>query len=591
MHKATKIFLHIALIAGFVFGTISQNSGLYAQKGKKNKKNKSQNNSSVKTGPGDQSKIDFFFIEASTEYVKGNKSEALELYKQVLEIDGDHHASIYNIAKIYFEEGKHSEAERYGKMALDANADNYWYYKLLADIYDARRDIKQAIRIQERLVEKFPEDVDAMFDLAQFYITDDNYNRSVEVYDQIETQIGMNEDVVFRKHQLYQFLNQPDKALAELEKLIAFFPNDPRYYQARYDVLMMADREEEAIKTLENLLQANPNDAFALLALADYYKSKGEFKKSDEFLFRAFDNEQVELEAKVEILSALYPYADRDPAVRERMEELGARLYNSHPKSALVNGVRADIFQANGNSDSARHYYRRSLEIDPSNQKVWQELLFIDSEANDFKALEKDAEEALEYFPNQTLFLYFFGLGSSQNEHFEEAIYAFEKIKSFANLGVKGEVDELILQTHITLGDIYNEVEDYKKSDENFEAALKLDDDNPTVLNNYAYFLSLRNEKLDEAEVMVKKAIELAPNQSAYQDTYGWILFMKGEFSDAEKWIRKAISNGGEGEVYEHLGDVLFKQGKTEAARSSWEKANETGSKVDIEAKLKAAGN
>lgn len=588
MHKATRIFLPTLLFVGLFSAQLWVGEGVYGQRGKK-KKDKDQT-TTTRFKPSDKSKVDYLFIEASTEYVKGNSEEAREMFKQVLEIDSKHHASMYNLAKIHFEAGEYKEAVKYAEEALELNPENYWYYSQLSDIYESAHDLKSAIKVQERMVERFPEDIDALFDLAQFYIGDNDYEKSVAVYDRIEAQIGMNEDVVFRKHQLYLYLNRPEEALAEIEKLISFFPNDQRYYQAQYDLLMMSGREKEAIQTLEQLLETNPNDAFALLALADYYKSEGDFKKSDTFLFRAFDNDQVDLESKVKILSALYPYAERDPEVRQRMEELGSRLYASHPESALVNGVRADIFQAAGQQDSARAYYRKSLDIDPSNQQVWQELLFIDSENGDYAALEKDAEEALEYFPNQTLFLYFFGVGSAENDHADEAIYAFEKIKKVGSSSANGN-QELLMQAYLSLGDLYNELEEFDKSDENFEAALEIDDDNPLILNNYAYFLSLRNEQLDKAAKMVQKALEVSPGQSAYQDTYGWILYQQGDLKGAEEWIKKAIDNGGQGEVYEHYGDVLFKQGQVETARKYWEKASETGTPVDIDRKLKAAGN
>lgn len=587
MHNTSRSLLTFVLSAFFLVGVSCLGMGdVHAQSKKKKKKPKAQKEQAGESGK-DKSRIDYLFIEANTQYLQGNAAEAINLFKNVLEVDPKHHASMYNIAKISFEEGDVENAVKYAKMALEANPENYWYYSQLVEAHRAQRATDKAIEVQEALVEKYPEDKDALFDLAQLYIEAKRFQESVDTYGQLEKIIGMNEEVVFRKHQLFLYLSEPDKALTEIEKLIAFFPNDQRYYEAKYDLFLMTDREEEAQQILHDLLEVNPNDAFALLALADYYKSKKDYEKSDEYLFRAFENPAVDLEAKVKILSGLYGYAEFDEQVRERLGQLGGILYRVHPESALVNGIRGDIFQTTGQSDSARFFYRKSLEMEPANEQVWQELLFIDSEKGDFEAMQKDAERALEYFPNQGLFLYFFGLSSSQNGDNDEAIYAYEKLKKIG----KGN-QELLFQAFLGLGEVYHNEENYPKSDENFEAALEIDPKNPLVLNNFAYFLSLRNEQLDRAEKMVLQALDKEPESSAYQDTYGWILYLQGDYEGAREWIGKAVEAGGGSEVLEHYGDVWMKLGDYEKAKMYWEKAKAAGaSKLDISEKMKAAGN
>jgi Tfp pilus assembly protein PilF len=178
-------------------------------------------------------------------------------------------------------------------------------------------------------------------------------------------------------------------------------------------------------------------------------------------------------------------------------------------------------------------------------------------------------------------------LGSSQTGESEQAIYAFEKIKKIGS----AEKD-LRLQAFMSLGELYHEEEQYSKSDENFEAALEMGPDNPSTLNNYAYFLSLRNEQLDRAATMVKKAIAADPASTAYQDTYGWILYLQGDFTGAEEWIGKAVSAGSSSsEVLEHYGDVWIKLGNAEKARQYWQKAIDNGAAdLNIEEKIKIAG-
>ena len=587
MKQLFVILLGLGLIFSDPVSCITSNGkGLQAQTGRK-KKDKGKKGEKTVKGGKDKEQVDYLFIEANTQYLQEEKEEAISLLKEVLDIDKGHHASMYMISKIYYELGDFTNSAKYAKLALGENTDNYWYHFQLSQAYQGLRDLTRAIEVQEGIAEKFPDNKDALYDLAQLYISTADYQKSVAIYDALEKLTGMNEDVVYRKHQLYLYLNQPGEALKELDKLISFFPSEPRYMQAKYDVLIMNGQEEEAVGVLKGMLKARPNDAFALLSLADYYQIKGDQAKSESYLLKAFENPNVDLEAKVRILSSMYPFANKDAEVRKKLQKLGDLLYEVHPKSALVDGIRGDIFQVSGKPDSAQYYYRESLDSDPANEEVWQELLIIDSELGDFKGMAKDAEQALEYFPNQVLFLYFFGQGSAFTDDNDGAVYAFEKIKKI------GVTDlELLMSAYTSLGEIYHEEKEYEKSDKNFEEALKIDENNALALNNYAYFLSLRNEQLDKAEGMVVKALKESPNSSAYLDTYGWILYLKGDYKGAEAQIAKAVENGGSGEVLEHYGDVMLKLGDETKAREYWQKAIDSGSKdLDIEDKLRNARN
>lgn len=537
-------------------------------------------------GGGDEKlrqQIDYLFVEASTQYIQGNNEEAIKLYQEILEKDSKHGASLYNISKIELEQNNLESAIKYGKQALDLDPENYWYYVNLEKAYEGKYDYSKALGVQEQLVRKFPEDKDAKFDLAQLYIQTRKYAESVKVYDQLEQMVGYNEELLIRKHQLWLQLNDPEKAIAEVDKLIAFNPLDSRFYQMKYDILEATGQSERAQAVMAKMLEVNPTDGFAMLSMADYYRTQGDMDKSDEYLFKAFRAPDVELESKLQILTGLYGPAKASPDMLDRLQSLNNILLAQFPENALVNGIQGDIFQLAENPDSSLHYYRRSLEIDPSNEQVWQEILLVESETEDYASLQKDAEKALEFFPNRVAFLYFYGMGSQQTGNYDEAIYAYDKLRKSA-----GGDPELMLQAYISLGEVYFRNENYPKSDESFEKALEMDPENALVLNNFAYFLSLRNEKLDKAAEMVQKALSKNPNSSAYLDTYGWILYLQGNYQKATEYLERAVFQGGTGEVMEHYGDALIKLGQREKAEEFWKKAKETGqTELNVEQKLK----
>ena len=111
------------------------------------------------------------------------------------------------------------------------------------------------------------------------------------------------------------------------------------------------------------------------------------------------------------------------------------------------------------------------------------------------------------------------------------------------------------------------------------EKALKILPDDATTLNNYAYYLSLRKNKLDKAEKMSKKSLQLQPDSKSFLDTYGWILYQQGKYTEAKDYIEKAIKAGGQedGTLYEHLGDIYYKLNEVDKAKENWKKAKEKG--------------
>ena len=119
----------------------------------------------------------------------------------------------------------------------------------------------------------------------------------------------------------------------------------------------------------------------------------------------------------------------------------------------------------------------------------------------------------------------------------------------------------------------------YEVAKVDLEKSLEYDPSNVSVLNNYAYFLSLRNTDLIKAESMSKKCNDLQPNSGSYQDTYGWILYQMKKYDDAKVWLTKALENGGKtnSTLLEHYGDILYQLGDVEGAFKYWTDAKKQG--------------
>lgn len=137
-----------------------------------------------------------------------------------------------------------------------------------------------------------------------------------------------------------------------------------------------------------------------------------------------------------------------------------------------------------------------------------------------------------------------------------------------------------------TLSNVYSLKGDHARSEEQLRLILEVDPDQELANNNLGYQMADRNVNLDEAERLIRRAIELDRaarkpagddgDNAAYLDSLGWVLFRRGKHAEAREWLEKAAAlPDGESDptVWDHLGDVLAKLDQPARAKEAWQKA------------------
>ncbi len=126
----------------------------------------------------------------------------------------------------------------------------------------------------------------------------------------------------------------------------------------------------------------------------------------------------------------------------------------------------------------------------------------------------------------------------------------------------------------LTLATAQHRAGDHDGAEATLREILKQSPRNPIALNNLGYFLVEREERLEEAAEMIRKALAVDPTNPSYLDSMGWAYFKLGKYAEAERYLRDAARyNSGSATIHEHLGDVYAKQGKADLARTAWERA------------------
>jgi Tfp pilus assembly protein PilF len=103
--------------------------------------------------------------------------------------------------------------------------------------------------------------------------------------------------------------------------------------------------------------------------------------------------------------------------------------------------------------------------------------------------------------------------------------------------------------------------------------------ENAAVLNALGYTLADQTERYEEAEVLIRQAYILQPDEASIVDSMGWIAYRLGHLAESEKFLRRAWNLDKNPEIAAHLGEVLWVSGQQEAARVIWR----DGMKVDSE--------
>lgn len=514
------------------------------------------------------------FLEGNKQKMLGNTAAAQSAFSKALRIDPNHDASLFEMAQLYFMQGRTDDALAAANKAAELDPQNTWYQLLLADFYKSTGQLEKIKAVFEKLVEIKPDHIEYRQNLALLYSLNNDYRGAINIYNQIEEIVGVTEETALKKRNLWNNLNKPQKGLAEIEQLVALHPYNSRYQQILAESYIETGNSDKALATYLKVAEMDPSDPYIHISLSDLYRKQGNEEKAYEALLKGFANPKLEADAKIQILLTYYSIDQIFNEKKEQALELAEILARTHPADARVLSLYSEMLFRTGQYEDALTILDQVLQTDSSRYGVWEQKMIIESQLNKNQQLVATSTLASELFPMQPLPYLLNGFANYQLKNYDAARQSLE---NGASLVVDN--DNLLVQFYTTLGDIYDQLKNHQKSDSYYDKALKIDMKNALVLNNYSYFLTLRNERLQEARAMAARANDLEPETPSYMDTYGWVLYKLGEIKEAEKWVKKSLdaSPTPDATVLEHYGDILYKLGREEEALEFWRKAKDTG--------------
>jgi tetratricopeptide (TPR) repeat protein len=533
---------------------------------------------SKQMGGLDSSEIRQLFFSALREKTVENLKHASELFERVIQADPANDASLYELANLKKIQNDYTGAQPLLERAVAVKPNNEWYWSALADSYEKSNNINKLENVFNQLIRLNPSKPEYYFDKANALVILKRYDDALKVYDQLEQITGPNDDLLGSRQKIYLKQGKVDQAAADVEKAIANNPGQIRYYLLLSEIYNSNGFGDKALKVLLQAEKIDQGNGMVHLALADIYREKKNNDASYKELTQAFAIPEVSIDQKIRIITGYYPKFP-DPNAKASALELSRILTITHARDSKAFAMYGDMLLQSDKLKEGKDAYRKSIELDGQVYQVHEQLVRIELSMNDLDGAVKDGENALSLFPNQAWMNYLVGVAWAQKKDFNKAL---GYVKNATSLEIQDK--ELLSLSFSLLGDCYHDLKNNKSSDDAYDKALAINPDNAYTLNNYAYYLSLRNEQLDKAAQMSARSTQLQPNTASFEDTYAWILFMQKKYPDAKVWMEKALTHDKDKSAvkYEHYGDILFYLGKADEAVDNWKKAKGYGEQSPV---------
>ena len=530
--------------------------------------------------PEQQRKFDYFYYEAANLKNAGKYDAAYDLFSYCLSLDTASSPVLYELAMFQLQRNRPEKAVEMLKSAVAHSDDNFTYRMTLAGLYRNLGMYGEASDSYEELVKRYPDKSELNYYLADALTQEGEIGAAIDAYNVLESTMGMHETLSLQKFKLYQTLKQPDKAFEEIEKLANKYPMNARYRLLMGDLHLENEETEKALACYQQAHEIDPDDPRYIVSMANYYDQTGDKEAAEQEIRDALVNEKLDVETKVGILSRYVQRLQQTQQGIENANSLFQTLLDQHPEDTELKLMYGSLLMAQQKEEEAKFQFQLVTEMEPSNEGAWQQLLNISLKGEDIPEVIRICTRCKELFPEAPEYYFYLGIGYYMQEKYQESLDTY-----YAGLKIIPEGNGVVKSNFYgQIGDLYYQMEKMDEAYKAYDEALKYNENNAPVLNNYSYFLTLDKKDLKKAERMAAQCIKLEPDNATYLDTYAWVFFVQGNYTLAKIYIENALSKDktNSAELVDHYGDILYMSGEKDKALEQWKKAKEMGKDTDV---------
>ncbi len=322
-------------------------------------------------------------------------------------------------------------------------------------------------------------------------------------------------------------LGRHEEAVISLEKAVKHLPDDQNLRLTYARLLVDVKQYEKARVEFEHLHDASPDDAELLYTLGLLSLESQRLDDAEKYLLKLVKMNKREGEAQYYLGRINEGRKHYDDAI-EWYEQVHDGQYQFDARLRI-----ADMLGQSGRTEEAIDYLELMLKGSQSNGS----LVRIYLAQGELLRSVKKYQEALSVYDTAL------GIIPGNNDLLYARAMTAERM---------GRVD--ILEADL-------------------KAILKTEPDNAHALNALGFTLADQTDRYQEAYQLLKRAIEIMPEDAAIIDSFGWINYRLGHHDEAIMLLRRALSRLDDSEIAAHLGEVLWVSGKHDEARKVWTRA------------------
>ena len=523
----------------------------------------------------DSNMVKQLFFAGLRDKMTDNYALALTNFNKVVSLAPNNDAALFEMANANLRLDRLSEAELNIRQAIIIKPNNPWYQRLLAEIYKRTNKMPELIEVFNQLIKIEPENDAYYFDKANAQFLSNQTDASKKTYEEILAKFGESNELLAAKK---RFQQNSGASESDIVKLLEGNQADIKNYLYAAGLLLQKGNDAEALKVLLKAQQLAPDNFEINLGLADIYGKQKNDEKAFASLKQAFASAGMPLNEKVKIIASLFSKLSQ-PVVAENVTALSKLLAEKNPSDAKVLALYGDVLYQQNKLKDALIQYQAALKINDQVYMVWEQIINIQTLLGHYDDAVKMGDEALSIYPNQASLYYYTAYALFKTGKFD---LAQSNLKTALQLDVENK--SLQAQVFALQGDIYVNQNNFALAKTAFEKAIAMEPDNYFIMNNYAYYLALKNDDLTKAAKYAETAANAMPNNSSITDTYAYILFKQQKYDLAKVWIEKALQNNTNknGVYLEHYGDILFMKGDKDAALVQWQKAKSAGNGSEV---------
>jgi|TARA_R100000479_G_scaffold68390_2_gene32597 tetratricopeptide (TPR) repeat protein len=309
------------------------------------------------------------------------------------------------------------EAEVSFKQVLKTEPKRLDVLESLYDLYYQKNDYDSAIPLVQKLIE-FDEDYKE--DLANLYSRTRQFDKAIEVLDDLDETLGESDYRNALRAQIYRQTGNTEGQIESLETRIDKNPKKEQDYLGLIYLYSEEGNTEKAFATAKELLKNQPNSKQVHLALYKFYLDENNTEEAFKSMNIVFAASEIEKESKYKVLSDFIGFVEKNPQYETELENVVANF--SETSTGKIYEQLGGYYNSKGQKETALTFYEKGIEGDPDNFSLLKNTLLLQIDFKKYDTAEKLSSDALAIFPAQPLLYLINGVAKNNLKNPDEAI-------------------------------------------------------------------------------------------------------------------------------------------------------------------------